>query len=188
MIFNMQSGGVVPDQSLEEQTITPGTSDQVIAARTFLKGALTIAGDADLIPGNIAKGINIFDVTGTFEGAPDIEWLETGTISTTKSAGQTINTAHKNPTKCIVHFTSGSDTDHICCGATVNGMLRLLISPYESKQITDGFRPTQANGHFDVRVDDCSMSYYTDYVYINVGSSYVYLPKTINYVVWRERS
>lgn len=67
MIFNMQSGGVVPSQYLDEQTITPGTADLVISAETYLRGDLTIAGDADLIPENIKKGVNLFGITGTAE-------------------------------------------------------------------------------------------------------------------------
>ena len=50
-------------------TITPGTSDQTIAAGTYLTGAQTIAGDADLVAGNIKSGVQIFGVTGTYTGA-----------------------------------------------------------------------------------------------------------------------
>lgn len=65
MIFNMQSGGMIPDDILDAQTITPGTSNKVIAAGTYLRGAQTILGDADLLPGNIKEGVNIFGVEGT---------------------------------------------------------------------------------------------------------------------------
>ena len=47
------------------QTITPGTSDQTIAAGTYLTGAQTILGDADLISANIKSGANIFGVSGS---------------------------------------------------------------------------------------------------------------------------
>ena len=47
-------------------TITPNTSNQTIAAGTFLKGAQTILGDSNLVSGNIKKGVNIFNVTGSF--------------------------------------------------------------------------------------------------------------------------
>ena len=43
---------------------TPGTSDQTIAANQYLGGVQTILGDANLIPGNILSGVNIFGVTG----------------------------------------------------------------------------------------------------------------------------
>ena len=45
-------------------TITPGTSNQTIAAGTYLTGTQTIAGDADLVASNIVNGVQIFGVTG----------------------------------------------------------------------------------------------------------------------------
>lgn len=50
-------------------TITPGTSDQTIASGTYLTGAQTIKGDANLVPGNIKSGVSIFGVAGSFEGS-----------------------------------------------------------------------------------------------------------------------
>ena len=46
-------------------TITPGTSNQTIASGTYLTGAQTIAGDADLVASNIVYGKNIFGVDGS---------------------------------------------------------------------------------------------------------------------------
>lgn len=46
-------------------TITPGTTDQTIAAGTYLMGTQTIAGDADLVGSNIISTANIFGVQGT---------------------------------------------------------------------------------------------------------------------------
>lgn len=46
-------------------TITPGTTNQVIAAGQYLSGAQTIAGSANLVPGNIKNGVNIFGIVGT---------------------------------------------------------------------------------------------------------------------------
>ena len=45
-------------------TITPGTSNQTIAAGTYITGTQTIAGDADLVASNIINGVQIFGVTG----------------------------------------------------------------------------------------------------------------------------
>lgn len=50
-------------------TITPGTTDQTIAANTYLTGTQTISGDADLVAGNIKDGVNIFGGTGNYSGA-----------------------------------------------------------------------------------------------------------------------
>jgi hypothetical protein len=45
-------------------TYNPSTSAQTIAAGQYLSGAQTIAGDSDLVTGNIRAGINIFGVSG----------------------------------------------------------------------------------------------------------------------------
>ena len=54
-------------------TITPGTSNQTIAAGTYLTGAQTISGDADLVAGNIKSGVNIFGVAGTYTGEAGLD-------------------------------------------------------------------------------------------------------------------
>ncbi|MCR4672001.1 MAG: hypothetical protein K5637_02025 [Lachnospiraceae bacterium] len=47
------------------QTITPGTSNQTIAAGTYLTGAQTIAGDSNLQSAYIKSGVSIFGVAGS---------------------------------------------------------------------------------------------------------------------------
>jgi hypothetical protein len=58
--------GTIPQKAAA--TFTPGTGDQTIAAGTYLSGKQTIKGDANLKAENIAEGIKIFGVTGTFAG------------------------------------------------------------------------------------------------------------------------
>lgn len=55
--------GTIPSYS--GRTITPGTSNQTIAAGNYLSGNVVIAGDGDLIAANIKNGKNIFGVNGT---------------------------------------------------------------------------------------------------------------------------
>ena len=64
-------------------TITPGTSDQTIAAGTYLTGAQTIAGDADLVASNIINGVQIFGVTGNVV----LQNYYTGTSAPSSSLG-----------------------------------------------------------------------------------------------------
>lgn len=52
-----------------EQIITPATYSQNIPAGKYLTGSQKIVGDADLLPENIKKGVNIFGVEGTYEAA-----------------------------------------------------------------------------------------------------------------------
>ena len=50
-------------------TYTPTTSDQTIASGTYLTGAQTISGDANLVSGNIKSGVSIFGVNGSLTSA-----------------------------------------------------------------------------------------------------------------------
>lgn len=51
-------------------TITPGTANQTaISAGYYASGNVIVAGSANLVPGNIRKGVNIFGKVGTFEGS-----------------------------------------------------------------------------------------------------------------------
>jgi hypothetical protein len=54
--------GNIPSKGAE--TITPGTTNKTIAAGQYLSGIQTIAGDGDLVAGNILSGKNIFGVAG----------------------------------------------------------------------------------------------------------------------------
>ena len=59
--------GTIPSQNAT--TITPGTSAKTaISAGTYAAGAATVAGDANLVAGNIKEGVSIFGVTGSFAG------------------------------------------------------------------------------------------------------------------------
>ena len=50
-------------------TYTPTTSDQTIAAGTYLTAAQTVKGDANLVAGNIKAGVSIFGVSGSLTSA-----------------------------------------------------------------------------------------------------------------------
>lgn len=68
--------GTIPSKATA--TITPGTTDQTIAAGQYLSGAQTISGDADLIAANIKSGINIFGVLGSL--IPGLQYAS-GTVT-----------------------------------------------------------------------------------------------------------
>ena len=57
-----KTAGTIASQAA--QTITPGTTDQTIAASKYLAGAQTIKGDAKLVAENIKSGVSIFGVSG----------------------------------------------------------------------------------------------------------------------------
>ena len=64
-------------------TITPGTTNQTIASGTYLTGTQTIAGDADLVAGNILSTANIFGV----QGSVVIQHYYTGSTTPSSSLG-----------------------------------------------------------------------------------------------------
>ena len=72
-------------------TITPTTSDQAIASGTYLTGAQTIKGDANLVAGNIASGVTIFGIVGTHMGGTDVS--DTTATAADVAAGKYFYTA-----------------------------------------------------------------------------------------------
>jgi hypothetical protein len=52
------------------KTITPTTTNQTaVSSGYYTGGNVIVAGDSELIAGNIKKGVDIFGVTGTYEGS-----------------------------------------------------------------------------------------------------------------------
>ena len=82
-------------------TITPSTSNQTIAAGTYLTGTQTIAGDADLVASNIKKGINIFNVYGSYEGV-ELNFEVVG--GTTQPSSASENTIWVNTSTAITSW------------------------------------------------------------------------------------
>ena len=108
--------GNIPTKSA--QTYTPGTTSQTISAGRYLSGAQTIQGDTDLVPGNIRDGVNIFGVTGTYEG----------------QSGVTIGWSTISTETCNVSLMSNSNQMEIALGRTVNMANVVAISGYMGNQ------------------------------------------------------
>ena len=113
-------------------TITPGTSNQTIAADTYLTGAQTISGDADLVAGNIKSGVNIFGVAGTYTSdatatAADLLYNKTayvdgskitGTMPNNGATGGTITTQGGTYTIPAGYTSGGTVTANLATGST----------------------------------------------------------------------
>lgn len=67
--------GTIPSQA--EQIITPTNLNQTITSGTYLSGAQTILGDANLVSDNIKSGISIFGVTGSVVEATNTLFIGT---------------------------------------------------------------------------------------------------------------
>ena len=61
---------VWPGANMQSKTVTPDAAGQTVEPDSGYDGlsAVTINGDADLVAGNIKKDVNIFGVTGSYEG------------------------------------------------------------------------------------------------------------------------
>lgn len=62
-------------------TYTPTTSDQTIASGTYLTGAQTVKGDANLLAANIKSGVSIFGVSGGLTSATVSQDSDTKVLS-----------------------------------------------------------------------------------------------------------
>lgn len=72
--------GTLALTTLAATTYTPTTSAQTITAGKYLTGAQTIAGDANLVAGNIKSGVSIFGKLGTYAGQ-SVTYTETDNTS-----------------------------------------------------------------------------------------------------------
>ena len=83
-------------------TITPGTANKIaVAKNVYTTGAITVAGDADLVAGNIKNGVNIFGVAGTYTG----EGVNTSDATAAASDIVKGETAYVNNQKLTGTFT-----------------------------------------------------------------------------------
>ena len=120
-INGMKYTGTIPSKAAA--TITPGTTDQSIAAGQYLSGKQTIAGDADLVSANIKAGKNIFGVNGK----PSVVDTEDGTAAAAHILSG--KTAYVNgskvtgniPSKAAATITPGTSDKEIAAGQYLSG-------------------------------------------------------------------
>ena len=79
---------------LEAAEIMPGTSDQVIEAGNYLRGAQTIKGDENLIAGNIKSGVELFGVVGNLVAVGGSGVTIGGVDFSTLAVGETTKLKH----------------------------------------------------------------------------------------------
>ena len=112
------------------KTITPTTTDQIaISSGYYTGGNVTVAGDANLVPENIAEGVTIFGVTGTHsEGSSASGSIPTCTIivqaGSYNSYGIPVVPVYRNGAVSIeplgVSYTSDIVIEDVICGAPID--------------------------------------------------------------------
>lgn len=127
MILNMGGGGVVPKVNLDATTITPGTKNKVIKEKTYLRGALTVLGDSDLIPENIKNGVDVFGVVGTV-----IEGVDLSQLGVSKSAVDIITPSQDITSLSNIQHSLGIVPKYIII--TTNGTVTDYMNQYSLKK------------------------------------------------------
>ena len=144
---------------LQSKTVTPTTSSQSVTPDNGYDGLskVTVEGDANLIPENIAKDATIFGVTGTHEGGEDVSAetteytslltdLET-TIDALPDAG---NGGGTNIETCTVTFTNGGNI--LIYGSALNEAGEII--PIIGSSISDELSLTVIKGAGIIFVSD----------------------------------
>lgn len=140
------------------QTITPGTANKTISSGKYLTGTQTIKGDSNLISGNIAKGISIFGVTGSYSGSE----LNFSFVSGT--------TQPSNPTENTIWFKTSTNVTSVklLSQTTDSGSTGNIIITFEA---IDAFNTTDKT----CMLLDNQISGYNTQIIIQLLKCYQYL-------------
>ena len=120
------------------KTVTPTASAQTaVASGTYTTGAVTVAGDANLVASNIRNGVSIFGVSGSYEGDKGID-----TSDATATAGDILSgkTAYVDGAKITGNIATKTASNLSASGKTVT-----VPAGYYASQVTkDVATATQA--------------------------------------------
>ena len=142
-------------------TITPGTTDQTIASGTYLTGAQTISGDANLVAGNIKKDVTIFGTTGTYEGSGggSSSMMVATTTKTLTSASSSIQFTGLSgqPTSFAIRSSAEQTTGGTkVVGVVYDGTSCLGIDLTTQAENDTGFTQSYSNGTLTVTATTAS--------------------------------
>lgn len=108
-------GGI--DISSQSKTVTPTAGSQTVIPDNGYKylSQVTVAGDADLVAGNIAEGVSIFGVAGTLAAGSKVV---TGTVTLSSNALQTatVDGLGFTPSRVIIIGTGDSSSFYSTSG------------------------------------------------------------------------
>ena len=147
--FHLKSGaaatGTIASQAA--QTITPGTSDQTIAAGKYLSGAQTIKGDANLAAGNIKSGVSIFGVNGSYKGpttySVPMDRIAKVPVTISPDNKYAANNGSTVSSRCgFVHVPTNATNVSITTSGSSS-----IIAFLQSASVTTGGTPAFSSGH-----------------------------------------
>lgn len=133
---------VWPGANMQSKTVTPDAAGQTVEPDSGYDGlsSVVINGDTDLVAGNIKKDVNIFGITGSYEGGGIIP---TGTLNISQNGTYNVT----NYASANVNVSGGGGGSTVLKGTEVptsdigqNGMIYLLHTPDE----TGGDVPVEA--------------------------------------------
>ncbi len=121
IVFHNQDGRTAPYPQITQPITFTDVKDGF--------SSVTVAGDVDLIPSNIASGVNIFGVTGTYSGAGSVLQAKTNISPTESSQTITADNGYDGLSSVQINaisstyvgsgITSRSSSDLTASGATV---------------------------------------------------------------------
>ena len=111
----LEAVGNLPEGSnvrLQQKSVTPSASSQEVKPDSGYDGLskVTVAGDSDLVAGNIKKGVNIFGVSGSLETGVTVQ-KKTGTITTNSSGIGEVACGFK-PDFVVIHVGTVDDNEN----------------------------------------------------------------------------
>lgn len=154
---------VPANRLLKGRTVTPTTATQTIAnAEDIAYGAISVAGDPNLIPANIVSGKSIFGVNGTASTGGSAELLDVRITQTYSSATLTII-----PTKSI------SSISFICGTLFLTGVLYddpilgFYINRKENDQVCYGVYYNRSTARLNFSSTMIRVSYGPSYIVLD---------------------
>lgn len=131
------------DPILQDKTVTPTAETQVVSCDSIYDGlkSVTVNGDSNLIPENIAEGVSVFGVTGTHESGTAVQVTEKTTFKIEDSNGNFSVTCGFKPD--VVFIDKGQSEDG-CKYATA---VPFSLYPDGTDISVPLWKPASSSGH-----------------------------------------